>query len=140
MATNRAVSGLATTNLVIGVIAILGGIAIALGAALGRLPRNLPQVVVTRLEDAAFFAFLLCGPLCLVAGIGLRKRRRWGQQMTLALGGLGGVLAIASGVLAGLGVLQTSSTDDFLMPVCFATYCVAVFVTLWDEKFVAETL
>jgi hypothetical protein len=140
MATNHAVSGLATTNLVIGGIAILGCIAIALGAALGRLPRNLPQLVMTRLEDAAFFAFLLGGPACLVAGVGLWKRRRWGRLVTLALGGLGGVLAVAGGVLAGLGVLGASGADDFLLPVCFATYCVAVFVTLWNETFAEGTL
>src|SRR5262245_13356697 len=131
----RAVTQLTTANLMIGGIALLGWIAIALGAALGRLPKDLPAR--TRfVDDAAFFAVLLCGPACLAAGVGLWKRRRWGRLMALSVGGLAGGLAIAGCVLVGLGVMQAShGLADYFFLGLFAGYCVAAFVVLWNDPF-----
>jgi hypothetical protein len=134
--TNRssAVTQLTTANLMIGGIAILGWIALAVGAALGRLPNDLPHRAARFVDDAAFFAILLCGPVCLAAGVGLWKRRRWGRLVALAVGGLAGVLAIAGAVLVGIGVMQASRglLDYFLLGL-FAGYFGAVFVVLWSE-------
>ena len=136
---DRAVRELTTANLMIGGIAVLGWGAMALGAALGKLPRDLPELATKHLEDAAFFAFLLCGPVCLAAGVGLWKRRRWGRLLTMALGGVAGVLAVAGAALAALGVLRAGGAFDFTLPAFFAVYCVGAFVILWNETFAAET-
>src|SRR5690348_3090788 len=124
---SRAVAQLATANLMIGGIAVLGWIAMAIGAVLGRLPDALPERVGRFVDDAAFFAVLLCGPACLAAGVGLRKRRRWGRLVALAVGGVAGMLAVAGAVLVGLGVMRASRgfTDYFFLGL-FAAYSGAV--------------
>jgi hypothetical protein len=126
---SRAVTQLATANLMIGGIAIFGWIAMAIGVVLGRLPDDLPERVGRFVDDAVFFAVLLCGAACLVAGVGLWKRRRWGRVVALAVGGVAGVLAIAGAVLVGSEVMRASRglTDYFFLGL-FAAYSGAVFV------------
>jgi hypothetical protein len=137
---SRAVRQLATANLIIGGIAILGWIALAVGGALGRLPDGLLERAARFVDDAAFFAILLGGPACLAAGVGLWKRRRWGRLVALVVGGVAGALAVAGAVLVGFGVMRASRgfTDYFFLGL-FAAYCGAVLVVLWNETSGAET-
>jgi hypothetical protein len=137
---SSAVTQLATANLMIGGIAVLGWVALAVGAALGRLPTDLPERAARFADDAAFFAVLLCGPTCLAAGVGLWKRRRWGRLVGLAAGGLAGAFAVAGAALVGVGVMQASHgfLDYFLLGL-LAGYCGVVFVVLWNEPFTGET-
>ena len=136
---NRAVTELTTANLMIGGIALLGWIAMVLGAVLDQLPNDLPARAARFVDDAVVFAILLCGPACLVAGVGLWKRRRWGRLVALAVGGLAGVLAVAGAALVGLGVMRASNgfLDYFLLGI-FAAYCGAVFAVLWRDPLADE--
>ena len=137
---SSAVNQLTTANLMIGGIAILGWIAMALGAALGRLPNDLPASAARFVDDAVLFAVLLCGPACLAAGVGLWKRRRWGRLVALAVGGVAGLLAVAGTVLVGLGVMQASHGFlDYVFLGLFAGYCGAVYVILWNDPFAEES-
>ena len=58
-----------------------------------RVVARLPERAARFVDDAAFFAILLCGPACLAVGVGLWKRRRWGRLVGLAVGGLAGLAA-----------------------------------------------
>ena len=137
---SSAVTQLTTANQMIGGIALLGWIAMAVGAALGRLPNDLPERAARFVDDAFFFAVLLCGPACLAAGVGLWKRRHWGRLVALAVGGVAGVLATAGAVLVGLGVMQASHGFlDYCFLGLFAAYSVVVFVVLWNDPFAEET-
>ena len=139
MATNsRALTQLATANLMVGGIALLGWLAVALLALFNPLPHEgLEQQ--RPVADLAFLVVLVCGPVCLPAGFGLLKRRRWARLMTMGLGGVVGVLTITVFALACFGALRTSRTADFALFAPFAGYCAAVFVILWNETFGAET-
>jgi hypothetical protein len=110
---------LTTANLVVGGIAVL------------------PQLL-WNVEDLSFFVLLGSGPACLVAGVGLWKRRRWGRVLTLTLGAVVAAAAVVAGALAGLGVLRATQTRDFFLPACFVVYGVAAYVILWDGTFATE--
>jgi len=138
MASNsRAVRKLAIANVMVGGIALLGWVAMALLAIFDQLPQDWRERL-RLVDDLAFFMVLLCGPACLPAGIGLLKRRRWARRLTMGLGGVVGILAITGFALACFGVLRTSKPADFALFVLFAAYTGAVFVILWNETFAAE--
>src|SRR6476659_2054175 len=89
MATDKSPAAeLARANLLVGGVAVLGDVAMAVGAALGKVTAaDLDRA--KNLEDASFMAFLAVGPFLVPAGIGLRRQHRWGRNLTLALGGTG---------------------------------------------------
>jgi hypothetical protein len=133
MATNgRTVTELGTMNVLIGGVALLGWLAVALLAVFDQLPHDWPETL-RHASDVVFFLILLGGPACLPAGIGLLKRRRWARRLTMVLGGVAGVLAITGFALVCFGVLRTSGIGDFLNLSLFAAYSVGVFATLWNE-------
>ena len=133
MATNgRAVTELGTMNVLLGGVALLGWLAVALLAVFDQLPHDWTETL-RHASDVVFFLILLGGPACLPAGIGLLKRRRWARRLTMGLGGVAGVLAITGFALVCFGVLRTSGIGDFFNLSLFAAYSVGVFATLWNE-------
>ena len=78
----RPLTQLTTANLMIGGVALLGWMAIVPLAVFNGLPKDLPNLL-RNLEDAAFFAFLLTGPGCFVAGVALWHHRPWGRWLEI---------------------------------------------------------
>src|SRR5436305_324410 len=101
-ARSRRLTLLAMINLIVGGVAVLFWLAIALVACLaltggyaGKQPPEDWQEKVELVPVAAGMAIVLCGPAFLAAGIGLLKRRRWARVMTTGLGSVVGVLVVA---------------------------------------------
>ena len=83
------------------------------------------------------------GILLVMAGMGLRRRRRFGRTLTLALGTLGGVLAILYGyTLAGQLRDDTLTSAQAVVLVVgllvHGGYCAFVFAVLLNRKNAAE--
>jgi hypothetical protein len=135
MATDRSPSAeLATGSLALGGVAGLGVAAMAVGAALGKITAD-DLDRAKNLDDACFMAFLGVGPLLLPAGIGLRRHRGWGRNLTLALGGLSLVSAVVALLLTAARVFQATEPLDFFLPALFVAYGVWAVRVLWNEPF-----
>ncbi len=124
---------LATCNLLLAGVALLGWVALALLAYFQELPQEWPDRRAP-IEDLFFLVFLLCGPAFLAAGIGLARRRRWGRLLTLGLGGLVALLAVVAIALICVGTLRVSRANDLFLLGLLPTYSGAVFVDWWKES------
>jgi hypothetical protein len=129
---------LAVYHLLLAGIALLGWVALALLAYFRQLPQEWPEKQAP-IPDLFLLVVLLCGPAFLAAGIGLARRRRWGRLLTLGLGGLAAVLAVAGIALVCVGTLRLSRAYDLVLLGMLPAYSVAVFLDWWRESHGSES-
>jgi hypothetical protein len=137
MATNsRPMTGLAIIHILLGVVGLLGWLALALLAYLHELPPRWPDREAP-LRDIVLAVILLCGPAYFASGIGLLKRRRWARLLAMGCDAIAGSLAITGFALACSANLPIRNAD-FTFLALFVGFSAALFVNLRKESFVGS--
>jgi hypothetical protein len=152
---SRAVTTLAVVNLILGGLRLVLSVLIiwlvldlmldgpGTNPDLLKLVGFLMLVILLPLLLAIAIASILAGILLIIAGMGLWRRRPFSRALTLALGTLGGMLAVLYGVQLvseltdGMPTLEGVAVSLIGLLV-HGSYCVLVFVVLLNRKNAAE--
>jgi hypothetical protein len=129
MASNsRGVNELAITQMLMGGVGLLAWLGLALLAYLRELPSHWPNEQ-SKLSEIVIVVLMLCWPVYVASGIGLRKRRGWARSLTMGLASVAGVLTIA-GLVIVISLERTADygAADFGLVVLFVGYNVGAFV------------
>ena len=128
---------LAVLHLLLAGVALLGWVALALLADFRQLPQEWPDRQAP-IEDLVILTVLLGGPAFLAAGVGLARRRRWARLLTLGLGAVAAVLAVAGIALVCVGTLRVGRATDLFFLGLLPAYSFEVFVDWWKGSHASD--